>query len=161
MQEAALVLLGEKKAFLTKSLVPELKSNDEWHYWTMRIKTKTDGEVLLYVPIDLSRFPGVLASRSRDQEVSEFVTTEEMIKWNSLSYDVRQQSIRMAEEAKDRLEALNAALAPLESLPKEGRSEEQTSRMREIQAEVHQCILAVSAVPRKYDPTTLDWVADR
>lgn len=157
MVEAAMTLIEEGEAFVTKAPVNALQSDDKWHYWNMRMHTKEEGDLSLNVPIDLNRFPQVRDWRQREQEMNQFAETEAAYRWNSLDYTVRQQIVADGKAARERLAQINEEAKGLNAVPRDERTAEQIARSIALGKEMEACQKAVSRVPRRLDPDTLEW----
>lgn len=111
MIDAAAILVKEGRAFLTKGPVLALRSDADWHYWNLSFHTKAEGDLLLYVPIDLRRFPNVALRRQHSNESKQLVDTEAAYQWNSIPFAERRTLVDAATEARQRHDSLQAEMA--------------------------------------------------
>ena len=156
MIDAAAILVKEGRSFLTKGPVLALRSDADWHYWNMSFHTKAEGDLLLYVPIDLRRFPSVALRRQRSSDLKQFQKTEAAYQWNSIPFAERRTLVDAATEARKRHDTLQTEMAGLRSPQSSLAPEAAQARLRELGAECSQLEAVVARVPRKYDPVTLE-----
>jgi hypothetical protein len=152
MVEAAETLLGEGSGFVTKGLVSALASDDEWHYWNLRVHYKDEGERMIYVPIPLARFVDVKDWRASASSMREFAAADQAYRWNSLDFTQRQQLVAAATTAASRVAALQAEIERLRKAAPDGSKD---PAVIDLQHELERCYEAINRVPRHYDPTTL------
>ncbi len=157
MADAARTLLEEGQAFLTKGPISLLQSNDKWHYWSMSFHTHDEGDLWVTVPIDLDRFPQVRDWRQREQEMNQFAETEVAYRWNSLDYTVRQRMVADGNLAREKMLLFDKEAKELNAVPREERTAEQIARSIALGEEMKACRQAISRVPRRIDPATLEW----
>jgi hypothetical protein len=158
MCDAVMPRIQAGEGFLVKGMPPALKSDADWHYWNMHMRTKVEGEVVLCVPIDLEKHRDVLHQRDKAIAMRAFARSEDARKWNTLSYEVRRTMLDAAEASRVALVPLEAELeAEFEQLPRDSQGSGVAGRRAELWQAIrdHRAILA--KVPPYVDPVTLDW----
>lgn len=155
MCDAVMPQIEAGESFLVKGMPPALKSDADWHYWNMHMRTKAEGEVVLCVPIDLAKNPDVRHYRERATAMRAFTRSQDARRWNTLSHEVRRSML-------DAAEASRAALGPLEAeFEQVPRDSQENGAAAGRGAELWQAIRALRAilakVPPYVDPVTLDW----
>lgn len=152
MCDAVILGIEAGEGFFAKDGLPAaLKSNGDWHYWNMRMRTKDEGGQLLWVPIDLQKHPDVRQYRDRALAVREFVRSENARKWNTLSHEVRRSLLDAAKASRAAFDQLESERA---SLPSE---ETSAARRAEIGRLMHDHRQVMAKVPPEVHPVTLDW----
>jgi hypothetical protein len=96
MCDAAADLISKGHGFLVKGLVGDFKSDDKWHYWNLCLRVKPEGELLLYVPMDLTVYQDVKHYRDKALAIREFAQTEKVFQWNSLDFATRRAIVDSA-----------------------------------------------------------------
>lgn len=150
MVNAADVLLSQGRAFVTRSLIAELESDDEFHYWNVTLRVGS-AVMLVYVPIPLREFPEVARLRQNSRDVKAFAANERALQWNALDRPVRQDLVNAAEAARSEIRELEAQLADLRAT-KAGTP----TRLRELGEAIARSQAALSRIPPKFDARTLD-----
>lgn len=152
MCDAVILGIEAGDGFFAKDGLPAgLKSNGEWHYWNMRMRTKDEGGQLLWVPIDLQKHPDVRHYRDRALAVREFVRSENARKWNTLSHEVRRALLDAAKASRAAFDLLENERASLPS------DEVSAARRAEIGRLMHEHRQVMAKVPPDVHPVTLDW----
>lgn len=152
MCDAVIPRIEAGEGFFAKDGLPSgLKSNGGWHYWNLMMRTKGEGEQLLWVPIDLQKHPDVRHYRDRAAAIREFVRSENARKWNTLSREVRRSLLDAAEASRAAFDLLENERASLPS------DEASATRRSEIGRLMHEHRQVMAKVPPEVDPVTLDW----
>lgn len=152
MCDAVIPRIEAGDGFFAKDGLPAgLKSHGGWHYWNLMMRTKDEGEQLLWVPIDLQKHPDVRHYRDRALAVREFVRGENARKWNTLSQEVRRALLEAAKSSRAAFDLLENERASLPS------DEASATRRSEIGRLMHEHRQVMAKVPPEVDPVTLDW----
>jgi len=141
--------IAEGNCFLTKGVIPELKSDSSWYYWNVDFSMREGDRrwvELLYVPIDLHRFPDVGSRQARLSAFRDYQRTEAAYLWNSKPYEERQKLVAQASSARQEITVVSEQLAAAKNpVDKE-----------KLGIRLHDLHAMVSLVPKKYDPVTLE-----
>lgn len=155
MCDAVMPRIEAGEGFLVKGMPPALKSDADWHYWNMVMRTKAEGEVVLCVPIDLARHPDVRHYRDKAIAMRAFARSEDARKWNTLGLEVRRSMLDAAESARAAFELLEKEQDALTS--DEAAAGASAARLAEIGRLMHEHRQVMAKVPPYVDPVTLDW----
>ncbi len=141
--------LEEGHCFLTKHLIMELRSDEHWHYWNVDLPLR-DGSKrwteVLYVPIDLTRFPEVSQRKARLAAVREFKRHDDAHTWNSKPYAERRELTARA----------TAAFREYAELEQQLKSTAGPAEKRELARRMEALRAVIAAAPSEYDPGTLE-----
>ncbi len=147
--DAAEILLAQGRAFLTAGGVADLHSDNEFHYWNVRLPVG-DQSMVVYVPIPLREFPEV-ALRDREwADRRQFVANERAIQWNILDRAVRLDLLRAADEARNTIGPLRERSFSLRGTP------HAETLLHELGEEISKLQAAIGRVPPGVNRTTLD-----
>ncbi len=147
--DAAEILLAQGRAFLTAGGVADLHSDNDFHYWNVRLPVN-DQSMVVYVPIPLREFPEV-ALRDREwADRRQFVANERAIQWNVLDRAVRQELLRAADEARDAIGPLRERSFSLRGTPNA------ETLLHELGDEISKLQAAIGRVPPGVNRATLD-----
>ena len=152
LQRAALALVSAGRCFLTKSLIGELKSDGEWHYWTLRFKGDDKVDYVLYAPIHLPERPDVTISIARASDISEYLLIEKASAWNELDFASRRARVEAATVARARYEEVTRLL------DEKVRRGDAVAEFEPLRREMLALEETISAVPRRYDVDTLECI---
>lgn len=146
---AAERMITDGRCFLTKGAIADLSNDSSWYYWNVDFPMR-EGErrwtELLYVPIELSRFPEVADRKARLSAIRDYQRADAAFAWNSKSWEERQRLVVQAKEARQECSRVDEQLS--------------STNEPEIRARLgirrRELLLIMSLVPRKYDPVTLE-----
>ena len=154
MADAVAQLIRDGQGFMTRGYVPSLQSDNEWHYWSLRVYYKDEGELVLYAPIDLSQFPDVKEFRQRSRDIEEFANTHRAYEWNSLDYSERRKLVDSAIAAREELRRLRGKIEDLRELSGNLETDE---AVRELRSRIHECQAIIGRAPPLVDQASLEW----
>ena len=103
MLEAVRRAVANHQCFMAPHLIPDLRSDERWHYWNADIYKRVDGKrvcEVLYVPIDLSVNAELKARIKRLSAIQDYRRTEIAFEWNSKPYEKRRELVDAAASAR-------------------------------------------------------------
>ena len=145
-------------AFVTDRVQVDLKNDAKTYYWNRLLTGRDRVTKVVYVPIDLGKFPQAGQAIAYRHDLVLVRDTQQASDWEATSPDHREALIAQAQAALQQVEALDAECRNLRLARESAQiTPAQAHRLAEIESTIDALKVSISKVPSRVDLKTGKW----